>query len=103
MTLYAGEKVYEEDADKYPELIGDGNTVVANGEPRLLSRLPPEPGHTPREYSKVFAAEVQTIPESDWEPKLKEQLAAKRRTSDNRVSRSLSAPPRSVAIAEAMS
>lgn len=80
--LYAGEKVYEEEASRYSELVGNGQSVFVNGENRLLSRIPPEPGHNPREYSKVFSAEVQTIPESEWEARIKEQLARKRRTSD---------------------
>jgi len=80
--LYVGEKVYEEDVSHYAELVGDGQSVNVGGEVRLLSRLPPEPGHNPREYSKVFSAEVQDIPESEWEVRIKEQLATKRRTSD---------------------
>lgn len=80
--LFAGEKVFEEQPDRYAELVGNGRDVLVGGERRLLSRLPPEPGHNPREYSKVFSAEVPTIPLSDVEARIIEQLAKKRRTSD---------------------
>lgn len=80
--LYPGEKVYEEEPGRYRELVGDGSVVVVGGENRLLSRLPPEPGHNPREYSKVFSAEVPTIPESEWQARIEEQLRLKSRTSD---------------------
>lgn len=79
-ALYKGEVVY--DSHNFKSLMGDGKVVVANGEPRLLSRTPPPKGHDRRAYSTPFSDSFETIPRSEWSARLKEQLERKSRTSD---------------------
>lgn len=67
----------------YQTLIGDGKTVVANGERRMLSALPPDANYQKRKLAKAFGAStVRKIPRSDWSGLIKEQKTQRRRCSD---------------------
>src|SRR5688572_8455725 len=63
--------------------IGDGQTVTVAGEKFYLSALPRPEGHNARSYSRLFGAEIKTIPRSEWPARLKEQRERKRRISDH--------------------
>src|SRR6185312_6034795 len=79
--IYRGETVY--DHTNFGSLIGDGRTVHAGGEDRLLSRLPEPPGHDRREYSRPFSESgIKIIPRSEWSDRIKDQEKQKRRISD---------------------
>jgi hypothetical protein len=71
------------DESNWRTQIGDGQSVVVAGERFLLSAMPKPPNHDSRGYSKVFGAEVPTIPRSEWSARIKEQAARKRRISDH--------------------
>ena len=88
--LYRGEKVYDDSniheliSGYTRERLTDGTIVsVQNqgGHKRYLSAIPKPPGHDSRAYSKLFGAEVPTIPRSDWSAQLKAQTEQKRLTS----------------------
>lgn len=71
------------DESNWRTQIGDGKSVTVAGEKFSLSWQPPAAGHNSRAYSKVFGAEVPTIPRSEWSARIKEQAARKRRISDH--------------------
>lgn len=78
--LFKNEIVY--DGTNFSQLIGDGETVDAGGERRLLSRLPPPLGATSDGFAKPFGDVLQVIPRSEWSARLKEQLELEARVSD---------------------
>lgn len=65
--------------------VGDGKEIIVGGEKRLLSAMPKPAGHNSRGYSKLFGAEVPTIPRSEWSARIKEQSnpLVKARVSDH--------------------
>lgn len=80
--LFAAEKVYEPDQD-YPELTGDGHSVIVGGEQRLLSRIPPPLGADMSGWSIPWLqAGIDKIPRSEWSARLAEQVEKQSRVSD---------------------
>lgn len=80
MTLFAGEKIYDD--YNYHELIGNGQEVMVNGERRFLSRTPKPPGHDCGAYSEPFSKHFGTYPRSEWSALLKDQAIREGRVSD---------------------
>jgi len=80
MSLFAGEKVYDD--SNFKELVGDGTSVIANGERRLLSRMAPPKGHNPGGYSAVWETAFKKIPRTEWDARIEEQIKLKTRISD---------------------
>lgn len=78
--LFRGEVVYDD--RNFHSLLGDGKVVMAGGEPRLLSRIPPQPKHDRRSYSTAFEDKFTPIPRGEWSARLKEQIERKGRVSD---------------------
>lgn len=69
------------DEQNFQKLVGDGNSVVVNGERRYLSRKPPSAAEDQRRRA-MFREQMQVIPRSEWSQRIKEQAAAKARVSD---------------------
>lgn len=74
-------KIFEKDSD-FDALVGDGTSVVVNGDRRLLSRTPKPAGHDTRLYSKPFGDVAPVIPRNEWSARIKEQRERKQRVSD---------------------
>lgn len=70
-------KVY--DGSNFHELIGDGTSVVAGGERRLLSAIPRQRG---RLCGAMFSSQIPLIPRENWSALIKLQKLKKRRISD---------------------
>jgi hypothetical protein len=83
VMLYRDEKVFDNPAQVLGPQWQDtfGRFVIVDGERRYLSGQPRPKGHDPRQYSKLFSAEVATIPRSSWSAAIKEQWDQKRATS----------------------
>lgn len=73
-------KIYDD--SNIAELVGDGTSVIANGERRLLSAMPKPPGHDTRKYSALFSSAVQVIPRNEWSARIAEQKQKRKRVSD---------------------
>lgn len=78
--LFKNEIVFDD--SNSAELIGDGATVNAGGERRLLSRLPPPMGATTAGFATEFSAVLKPFARSDWSAMIKEQLEIEARVSD---------------------
>jgi len=70
------------DDSNYKHLVGDGTSIVAGGERRMLSAMPKPPGHDTRKYSALFGDKFSNIPRTDWPARIKEQREKKERISD---------------------
>lgn len=70
-------KVY--DGSNFHELIGDGTSIIAGGERRLLSAMPRQAG---RLCGAPFRSSIPVIPRSEWSQRIKDQQAKRRRISD---------------------
>ena len=79
-TLFVGE-VPVSDAD-WLAWIGDGTSVVAGGERRLLSRIPPAADRAPLMNAREFEDAIPLIDESEWDDRIDEQLKNGTRCSD---------------------
>lgn len=77
-TLYKGEKVFD-DSNK-SEWMGDGESIFAGGERRLLSRIAP-PIIPPSGYAD-FNSVYSDFPESEWDARIDEQVELEARCSD---------------------
>lgn len=75
-TLYVGEKVYD-DSNK-AEWCGDGQTIFAGGEKRLLSRIAAAPLRAYAAFNSAFP----DIPETEWDARIDEQIELEARVSD---------------------
>ena len=65
------------------ELIGDGDSVIANGERRLLSRIKPPVDNDTTGFATPFAKSgIEKIPRHEWDARLKEQVELCTRVSD---------------------
>lgn len=80
MSLFAGETVFN--ASNIGQLVGNGKSVFAGGEMRLLSRVPPPSDHNPRLYSVPFGDRFKVYPRSEWPERLKTQEKYQARNSD---------------------
>lgn len=77
-TLYKGEKVYD-DSNK-AEWQGDGQTIFAGGERRLLARIAP-PILPPTGFA-AFNSVYADFPEHEWDARIDEQIDLEARCSD---------------------
>lgn len=71
------------DDSNYTDLIGDGTKVIVDGQVFLLSATPKPEDHDSRGYSKAFAAEVPTIPRSEWSARIQELTELKAHVSQS--------------------
>lgn len=75
--------MYIVDDSNWKDQIGNGRAVRIGTDVFELSWHPPAPGHNSREYSKLFGAEVPTIPRNEWPARIKEKIERKSRISDH--------------------
>lgn len=78
--LFPGEIVYDD--SNFAQLVGDGEAVFAGGEPRLLSRVPPDPNRPPLMACAEFEAVFPLIDESEWDDRIEAQIKSLTRCSD---------------------
>lgn len=75
----AASKVYDE--ANIRDLIGDGQSIIINGERRYFSRQTPPKDEQQRRMA-AFREKISCIPRSEWSARIKQQTALRARVSD---------------------
>lgn len=80
MSLFRNEQVFDDGNSSV--LVGDGRTVHAGGEPRILSATPRPADADTSGYASPFGDHFKVIPRNQWSARIKELEEKKARCSD---------------------